>query len=1003
MARLQPPPVNRTFFERYSVLILAVTLLCIPLILMGSRRALRSNRNDVREWLPSHFPQTAVHRWFREHFPHEQFVVVSWEDCTLDDPRLDQMVDRLREYSADSQESASPPGKSGATSARSLGHQNRSGVRGLWPFLSASRDAKPVYFKSVYSGRTLIEQFRNRFPNMSEEEISRRLEGTIIGPDHRTTCVVATLLHELHGPELKAMVATLYRIAEEIGLQPIPEPSSPWWLGRFWHGIVDFLRETVTGKRSGGPRTLHLGGPPIDNHAIDTEGQRTLYRLAALSAVVGLAMSMACLRSFRLTFFVFSLAILAAGLGLSLVYFTGQSVDAVMLSMPSLVYVLAISASIHLINYYHDAVKSQGLKGACEKAVEHGLRPCFLAALTTAFGLGSLSLSHVTPISKFGIYSALGVMTTLLLTFLVLPALLQIFPSRRLANSRSGGKTSGLEQVIDNWWRWLGGQIVRYRVIFALVSTALLVWGALGLPRIHTSVKLMKFFSEDAPIVQDYAWLEKHLGPLVPMEVILRIDNSRCSLSFVDRMRLVERVAEAVKDLPPVGGVLSAASFVPDLRPDSSPPSAFERVLGINRRRVGDDVMSKRLEAHRGALRDYLAVEGDGAIHRLELPQHLLNALNRADITTIRQLEQFAGREPIADKLIAQFGWTEADAKLVEKALRQWEAENGVELWRISARVEALSDLDYGQFVEDLRAAVEPVLAEYRDSGVEGIQAVYTGLVPLVYQVQHELFRSLFNSLMMAFVLIAGVMILLLRSVWGGLVAMIPNIFPAIVVFGAMGWFNILVDVGTMMTASVAMGVAVDDTIHFLTWFRDGLQQGLSRPNAVRYAYGRCARAMTQTSLVAGLGLAVFAFSAFTPTQRFGSLMLILLAAALVGDLIYYPALLVSPLGANFSRRRRSTPRPESDSSKMAAPLPSATMARELAEEFPIYAGCPLPDPTTKTPPGEATSHFASTCQIDQKAADVGPGNRPAVPIPLTHLLSGAHWHRLYDRIFHRS
>lgn len=991
---------EQTFFERYSVLILVITLLCLPLIFMGARRALRSNRNDVREWLPSHFPQTAVHRWFRQHFPHEQFVVLSWEGCTLDDPRLTSMVERLREYSSEGEKSSSSPTQSEDSPGESTAQPRRSLMARSWPFFSPAQTSRPVYFKNVFSGRTLLEQFRERFPNMPDEEIFRRLEGTLIGPDHRTTCVVATLIHELHGPELKSMVATLYRIAEEVGIQPPSEQSTRGWLSRFWYGFVDFLREIVTGKRSGGPRVLHLGGPPIDNHAIDTEGQRTLYRLAALSAVVGLAVSMACLRSLRLTLFVFSLAVVAAGLGLSLVYFTGQSVDAVMLSMPSLVYVLAISASIHLINYYHDAVKSQGLKGACEKAVQHGFQPCFLAALTTAFGLGSLSLSHVTPISKFGIYAALGVMTTLLLTFLVLPALLQIFPSRKLVGCRNGGQGSGLEHFIDIWWRWAAGQIVRYRIILALGCTALLIWGALGLPKIHTSVKLMKFFSEDAPIVQDYAWLEEHLGPLVPMEVILRIDNSRCTLSFVDRMRLVERVAEAVKELPPVGGVLSAATFVPDLSPDSSAPSAFERVLGINRRRVRDDVLSKRLEAHRGALRDYLAVEGDGPIEELELPQEVLQELRAAGLSTIGSLKQFAGRESIADKLAEHFGWPETKAKPVEKALRQWEAENAVELWRISARVEALSDLDYGQFVEDLRAAVEPVLAEYRANKVEGIQAIYTGLVPLVYQVQHELFRSLFNSLMLAFLLIAGVMILVLRSVWGGLVAMIPNVFPAVLVFGAMGWFKILVDVGTMMTASVAMGVAVDDTIHFLTWFRDGLKRGLSRAHAVRYAYSRCARAMTQTSLVAGLGLAVFAFSAFTPTQRFGSLMLVLLAAALFGDLVYYPAILLSPLGANFSRRSPKSREPDSPPTTTGETvLPPVAVAAAPGEEFTSKSATPGQQPAAEVLLGKGSSVLPAPSHTEGTPTEEVGRNSPASPLPLARLLTGAHWHRLYERI----
>lgn len=112
-----------------------------------------------------------------------------------------------------------------------------------------------------------------------------------------------------------------------------------------------------------------------------------------------------------------------------------------------------------------------------------------------------------------------------------------------------------------------------------------------------------------------------------------------------------------------------------------------------------------------------------------------------------------------------------------------------------------------------------------------------------------------------------------------------------------MGQFGFLVDVGTMMTASVALGISVDDTIHFLTWFRDGLGNGMSREEATRFAYSRCATSMFQTTLIAGLGLSAFALSTFTPTQMFGIMMLAILSAALLGDIIFLAAILNTPLG----------------------------------------------------------------------------------------------------------
>jgi len=80
------------------------------------------------------------------------------------------------------------------------------------------------------------------------------------------------------------------------------------------------------------------------------------------------------------------------------------------------------------------------------------------------------------------------------------------------------------------------------------------------------------------------------------------------------------------------------------------------------------------------------------------------------------------------------------------------------------------------------------------------------------------------------------------------------------------------------------------------------LADGATRKEAIMVAYRRCAKAMTQTTLIAGFGLFAFAFSSFTPTQRFGTLMLVLLNVALIGDLVFLPALLSSPLGKYFGK-----------------------------------------------------------------------------------------------------
>ena len=96
------------------------------------------------------------------------------------------------------------------------------------------------------------------------------------------------------------------------------------------------------------------------------------------------------------------------------------------------------------------------------------------------------------------------------------------------------------------------------------------------------------------------------------------------------------------------------------------------------------------------------------------------------------------------------------------------------------------------------------------------------------------------------------------------------------------------------------MIASVDGTIHFVTWFRRGMIDGLSQPEAIAHAFRQCATAMVQATLICGGGMLVFALSEFLPVARFAWVIAILLFIALYGDLILFPALLAGRLGKFF-------------------------------------------------------------------------------------------------------
>ena len=272
------------------------------------------------------------------------------------------------------------------------------------------------------------------------------------------------------------------------------------------------------------------------------------------------------------------------------------------------------------------------------------------------------------------------------------------------------------------------------------------------------------------------------------------------------------------------------------------------------------------------------------------------------------------------------------------------DAEGDTELWRISARVGALNDVDYGEFKNDIRDRVEPVLKKWREKlaakaadqsrqaakpGSEdaaephdrrpgrcsrarqpshragdpipkatdmGIEAVYTGLVPVVYKAQREMLNGLAWNFVTDLATIAGVMTLVFWDLSAGLILLIPSVFPMLVVFGMMGWLGVVIDVGTIMTPTVALGVSVDDVVHFLIWYRRGLvrRQDPQR-GAIMLAYEGCAGPCIKAGPCWGWGWPCSRLSSFVPTQRFGALMFTLLTAALIGNLLLLPAVLASP------------------------------------------------------------------------------------------------------------
>jgi predicted RND superfamily exporter protein len=155
-----------------------------------------------------------------------------------------------------------------------------------------------------------------------------------------------------------------------------------------------------------------------------------------------------------------------------------------------------------------------------------------------------------------------------------------------------------------------------------------------------------------------------------------------------------------------------------------------------------------------------------------------------------------------------------------------------------------------------------------------------------------RLIRDLFFSLLAAAAVIFVVIGVLFRSPRIGLISTLPNITPLAIVLGYMGWRGYEMNATNSLVFSISLGIAVDDTIHFLARFKEETKLSNNRSLAIQRTLEGAGKAIVLTTFLIVSGLSVMMFSSFVPTRRMAELVSISLVAALVGDLLLLPACL---------------------------------------------------------------------------------------------------------------
>ena len=300
----------------------------------------------------------------------------------------------------------------------------------------------------------------------------------------------------------------------------------------------------------------------------------------------------------------------------------------------------------------------------------------------------------------------------------------------------------------------------------------------------------------------------------------------------------------------------------------------------------------------------FLDVDAEDFRSRVKFVTHVQRALNGVTgVGSTCSLLNYLPNEP-AGKKLSSF----VKRRVYQNSLdglrsnldnnRLLNVEGNSETWRISLRFPFIEETDFS----DLRDRILDAAAKaVNDSFVRNefasmtspVKLIYTGKTHLFHNAQETLLEDLFQNFFLAFVIITPVLIIVLRSWSLGLIAMLPNLFPVVMLFGGLGWVDMPVDLALAMTACVALGIAVDDTTHFLIRFREFGGMGDNVLSALNKALAQCGPAMLHTTLIGSAGLAVYGFTDMVVVRHFSLAICLMLMLALVADILMLPALVL--------------------------------------------------------------------------------------------------------------
>ena len=510
----------------------------------------------------------------------------------------------------------------------------------------------------------------------------------------------------------------------------------------------------------------------------------------------------------------------------------------------ALLLILTISLTVHLLVKINEIKKDKNLRNAIVEGYGQMFAPCFFAALTTAVAFLSLTFGELKPVIEFGKMMAFGISIAFILTFTFLPCAIYLVSKIKTKDYLSLHKiTSWILDFSNNNKIIIGSSFIIVFIIFSY-----------GVSKLEVENRFIDYFDKETEIYQGMYEIDSKLGGTATLDIII----SEPTESDIPEKSKMQNIATNV-------AVIANDFSFDDLFEDD----LFEDMTSDASGYWWNTYSLKTLED----IHDYLdSIPEIGKVLSVASGIKLAREINDGEDLNDLELALLRSVLPEDIRETLLYSYINKDDSVV----------------RISTRVnESSANLNRNELLEKINFDLQ------NEFNLKPGQYEITGLAVLYNNMLQSLFQSQIGSLLIVFAVISIMLLLIFKSFKVMVIGLIPNIFVASSVMGLLGLLKIPLDIMTITVAAISVGMAVDNTIHYIYRYKKELKKTNSVEHALENAHTTTGRAIFYTATTIAAGFCILSLSNFFPTVLFGLFTSLAMVLAFITSLTVLPNLLV--------------------------------------------------------------------------------------------------------------